>query len=91
MGTKSSYLPTNLVQIPSKGNKWFVVATKPPELRTSKNIQARKSTKTTDRQEAGRRWHKIEAEIWADFDKQIAGMSDALGKQWAEQFASVMG
>ncbi|PWG16184.1 site-specific integrase [Salibaculum griseiflavum] len=91
MGTKHQYLPTTLVQIPSKGNKWFVVATKPLELQTGKNIQRRVSTKTTDRREAGRRWHEIEAEIWANFDKQIAGLSDSQGKIWAEEFAAVMG
>ena len=70
MGTK--FNPPTLVQIPSKGNKWFVVVTKPEELQAfSKNKQARLSTGTTDRRRAEALMSKITQEIYEKFQKEI--------------------
>lgn len=74
MGTKlgTNYHPAKLVQIPSKGNKWYVVVTKPTALQTtSKNVQVRRSTGTTDKREAEIRSHRLAAEIYAEFDAAL--------------------
>lgn len=73
MGT--NYHPAKLVQIPSKGNKWYVVVTKPSSLQAiSKNIQVRRSTGTTDKREAEIRSHRLAAEIYAEFDTAILAL-----------------
>lgn len=70
MGT--NYHPAKLVQIPSKGNKWYVVVTKPKALQSiSKNVQVRRSTGTADQREAEIRLHRLAAEIYAEFDTAI--------------------
>jgi len=70
MGTK--YYPAKLIQIPSKGNKWFVVITKPKELRAgSKNLQVRRSTGTSDKREAEILMPGIATDIYAEFDTAL--------------------
>lgn len=70
MGT--NYHPPKLVQIRSKGNKWFVVITKPPSLQgTSSNIQVRRSTRTTDRRKAEAALPGIASAIYQEFDSEL--------------------
>lgn len=70
MGT--NYHPARLVQIPSKGNKWFVVVTKPNELKSgSKNLQVRRSTGTTDKRRAESAMVRIAGKIYDEFDVEI--------------------
>ncbi|MCF2870775.1 phage integrase SAM-like domain-containing protein [Octadecabacter sp. G9-8] len=70
MGT--NYHPPSLVQIPTKGNKWFVVITKPQELQqASKNKQVRRSTKTTDKRLAEARLPGIANDIYKEFDRDL--------------------
>lgn len=66
--TTDDFHPPKLIQLPSRGNVWYVVVTKPLALRKSPNDkQARKSTKTTDYKVAERRLHRIAAEIYSEF------------------------
>ena len=66
------YAKSTLVPIKSKGGYYFVVCTKPIELRKSKRDKAvRRSTKTRDYREATRLWDKIEAEIYREFDAAL--------------------
>ncbi|MGO4909024.1 DUF6538 domain-containing protein [Pseudorhodobacter sp. W20_MBD10_FR17] len=70
MGT--NFHPPKLIQIPSKGNKWYVVITKPVELQgSSTNIQVRRSTKTTDRRKAESAMPSIATAIYAEFDTAL--------------------
>lgn len=70
MGT--NYHPPKLVKIPSKGDKWFVVITKPVELQgTNSNIQVRRSTKTTDRRKAEAALPGIASAIYQEFDTAL--------------------
>ncbi|MEP3198798.1 MAG: phage integrase SAM-like domain-containing protein [Lentilitoribacter sp.] len=74
MGTTlgTTFHPPSLIQIPSKGNKWFVVLTKPDELRTfSKGKQVRRSTGTSDKKLAETRSVQIANEIYEEFQKEI--------------------
>ena len=62
----------SLVQIPSKKNQWYVVVTKPEELRDGKkNIQVRRSTKTSDYKIARKLEHGIIAKIYAEWDAAL--------------------
>lgn len=72
MGTTSGtkYHPTTLVQLPSKGNRWFVQATLPKPLQ-GKNKQKRVSTGTSDRKLAERLQHEITKQIYDGFDEQL--------------------
>ena len=72
MGTTSgtNYHPTTLVQLPSKGNRWFVQATLPKPLQ-GKNKQKRVSTGTSDRKLAERLQHEITKQIYDGFDEQL--------------------
>ena len=66
------YAKSILVPIKSKGDDYFVVCTKPIELRKTKSDKAvRRSTKTRDYREATRLWDKIEAEIYREFDAAL--------------------
>jgi len=66
------YAKSTLVPIKSKGDYYFVVCTKPIELRKTKSDKAvRRSTKTRDYREATRLWDKIEAEIYSEFDAAL--------------------
>lgn len=73
MGTKvgTKYHPSTLVQLPAKGNKWFVVVTLPKALQTTKNLRRRKSTGTTDHRTAKSLQHQITQEIYAEFDEAL--------------------
>ncbi len=74
MGTKlgTNYHPPSLVQLPSKGNKWFVLVTKPQELQEpGKSAQVRRSTKTTDKRLTQSRLPAITNDIYGEFDKAL--------------------
>lgn len=63
------YYPHSLKQIPSKGNQWYVIITKPEALRENKkNIQVRRSTGTTDYKYAKQLEIDIVAKVYAEFD-----------------------
>ena len=66
------YPAHSLVQIPSKNNQWYVVVTKPVALRDGKkNIQVRRSTKTSDYKIARQLEHGIIAKIYAEWDAAL--------------------
>lgn len=70
MGT--NFNPPNLVLIPSKGNKWFVVVTKSKELQAySKNKQVRRSTGADDERITKSKSIQIVNEIYQKFEDQI--------------------
>lgn len=70
LGTK--FHSPSLIQIPSKGNKWFVVVTKPEELQAfSKGKQVRRSTGTSDRKLAESKSVQIANKIYEEFQKEI--------------------
>ena len=74
MGTTASikYAKSTLKQIKSKGDYYFVICTKPHELRLSPHDkQKRLSTKTRDHREASKLWDKLEREIYVEFDKAL--------------------
>ncbi len=74
MGTTlgTTFHPPSLIQIPSKGDKWYVVVTKPDELRIySKGKQVRRSTGTSDKKLAEMRSVQIAKEIYEEFQKEI--------------------
>lgn len=74
MGTTlgTTFHPPSLIQIPSKGNKWYVVVTKPDELRIySKGKQVRRSTRTSDKKLAETRSVQIANEIYEEFQNEI--------------------
>ena len=74
MGTTlgTTFYPPSLIQIPSKGDKWYVVVTKPEELRIySKGKQVRRSTGTSDKKLAETRSVQIAKEIYEEFQKEI--------------------
>lgn len=73
MGTRlgTNYHPPSLVQIPSKGNKWFVVITKPTELQAGSNIQVRRSTGTSDKRTAETAMPGIASQIYREFDAAL--------------------
>jgi integrase len=74
MAAQSRYPVTRLVQIPSKGNKYYVQVTKPPEVFaiTGGNRTERRSTGSEDKRHAERLWRSIEQEIYADWDRLLA-------------------
>lgn len=79
MGT--NYHPPRLVQIPTKGNKWFVVITKPTTLQgASANIQVRRSTGTTDKRKAEAAMPGIATEVYREFDRAL-DVKDQQGSQ----------
>lgn len=70
LGTK--FHPPTLVKVASKGNKWFVYVTKPPELQAySKTKQVRRSTGTTDKRRAEAVKSEITSKIYEEFQKEI--------------------
>jgi integrase len=70
LGTK--FHPPTLIQVPSKGNKWFVVVTKPQELLShSKAKQVRRSTGTSDKKIAESKSVQIANEIYEEFQREI--------------------
>lgn len=72
MALNRGYAPPSLTQIPSKGNVWYVIITKPESLRGGKkNIQVRRSTGTTDRRLARIKQSQIVEEIYAEWDRQL--------------------
>lgn len=74
MGTNlgTNYHPPRLIQIPTNGNKWFVVITKPTTLQgTSANIQVRRSTGTTDKRKAEAAMPGIATKVYQEFDKAL--------------------
>ena len=74
LGTTASikYEKSTLKKLPSKGNYYYVICTKPHELRrNSHDKQKRLSTKTRDHREASKLWDKLEREIYAEFDKAL--------------------
>lgn len=78
MGTNlgTNYHAPSLTQIPSKGNKWYVVVTKPPELqKSSKNKQIRRCTGTTDKNLAETRLPEIATKIYHEFDALLRAQS----------------
>ena len=79
------YNASTLVQMKSLGNKWYVVVTKPAELKSS-GSQARRSTGTTDKREAQKKQHEITEAIYADFDKKLAELTSATTKPREVQY-----
>lgn len=72
MALNRDYLPPSLKQIPSKGNVWYVIITKPESLRDGKkNIQVRRSTGTTDGRIARAKQSQIVEEVYAEWDKLL--------------------
>ena len=74
LGTTASikYAKSTLKQIKSKGDYYFVICTKPHELRRNPHDkQKRLSTKTKNHREASKLWDKLEREIYAEFDKAL--------------------
>ena len=72
MAVQNRYEPTQLIQMPSKGNYWFVIGRKPEELRVKdKDNRQRLSTKTRDKRQANLLWRSIEAELYALWDSQL--------------------
>lgn len=69
MGTK--YHPSTLVQLPAKGNKWYVVVTKPKELQSAGSIKVRRSTGTIDEKIARGLKFQLTQEIYAEFDEAL--------------------
>ena len=65
------YNKTQLIQISSKGDKFYVVGTRPVELYEGKTKQDRLSTGTSDEREAHRMWDKLEAQIYSKWDKLL--------------------
>ncbi|MDU8913365.1 tyrosine-type recombinase/integrase [Aestuariicoccus sp. MJ-SS9] len=65
------YHPPTLVQVPSKGNRWYVYVTKPKALQKKGGKQAKKSTNTTDERIARQRMHGIAQEIYDGFDRDL--------------------
>ncbi len=65
------YHASRLIQVKSKGNKWYVQVTKPRELQSPKSKQEKRSTGTTDRKAAEKRQHQITQEIYARFDQML--------------------
>jgi hypothetical protein len=88
MGTKmgTKYHPSRLVQLPAKGNKWYVHVTRPKELQTSKNLIVRRSTGTTDEKIARKLQYKITQEIYSEFDAALTSaplsIIDLAKKHW---------
>ena len=66
------YNPPRLVQVPSKGNMWYVSITKPLALQSGSNKQIKKSTRTTDRREAEKRVNKIVTTMYTLFDDSLS-------------------
>ena len=80
-----NYHPPTLSQIPSKRNMFYVVITKPEELRDGKaTIQVRRSTGTTDQRIARTRMPKIAEQIYAEWDKLLDRdlFIDELDRHW---------
>ena len=73
MGTKTGtkYHASTLVQLPAKGNKWYVVVTKPKELQTPRSNKIRRSTGTVDKKIAKGLQHQLTQEIYAEFDAAL--------------------
>jgi hypothetical protein len=72
MALNRGYLPPSLKQIPSKGNIWYVIITKPEPLRDGKkNIQIRRSTGTSDSRIARAKQSQIVEEVYAEWDKHL--------------------
>ena len=65
------YNKTKLIRIPSKGNMFYVVGTKPVELYEGKTKQDRLSTGTSDERDAHRLWDKLEAQLYSKWDKLL--------------------
>lgn len=82
----NNYHPPRLVQIPTKGNKWFVVITKPTTLQgTSANIQVRRSTGTTDKRKAEAAMPGIATKVYQEFDKAL-NVKEQQAPQWQIKF-----
>lgn len=69
MGTK--YHPSTLVQLPAKGNKWYVVVTKPKELQSAGSNKVRRSTGTVDMKIARGMKMQLTQEIYDEFDEAL--------------------
>lgn len=78
MGTR--YHPSTLIQLPAKGNKWYVVVTKPIELQTTANIRVRRSTGTTDEKLAKSKQHAITQAIYKEFDAALTPPKQTLAE-----------
>ena len=78
MGTR--YHPSTLIQLPAKGNKWYVVVTKPLELQTTSSIRVRRSTGTTDEKLARSKQHGITQAIYKEFDIALAPPKQTLAE-----------
>ena len=97
------YAPPSLTQIPSKGNVWFVIITRPEPLQGGKkNIQVRRSTGTTDHRLARIKQSQIVEEIYAEWDSLLErdplvelleayGFNDPIYKCSAKQFIKRQG
>lgn len=103
MALNRGYPPPSLKQIPSKGNVWYVIITKPEELRDGKkNIQTRRSTGTTDERSAKIKHSHIVESIYSEWDALLKrdpfielleenGFSDTIHHQSAAEFVDRFG
>ena len=103
MALNRGYPPPSLKQIPSKGNVWYVIITKPDELRGGKkNIQTRRSTGTTDERSAKIKQSQIVETIYSEWDELLKrdpfvefleenGFSDTTHHQSAAEFVKRFG
>ena len=103
MALNRGYAPPSLTQIPSKGNVWYVIITKPETLRGGKaNIQVRRSTGTTDHRLARIKQSPIVEEIYAEWDRLLErdpfielleahGFNDPIHNWSAKQFVERLG
>lgn len=72
MALNRDYPPPSLTQIPSKGNIWYVIITKPNALRDGKkNIQVRRSTGTEDVKLARVKQSQIVEQIYQEWDRLL--------------------
>jgi integrase len=82
MGTKmgTKYHASSLVQLPAKGNKWYIVVTKPKELQTAGSIKVRRSTGTIDPKIAKGLQLKLTQEIYSEFDEALKPIPPTLAE-----------
>ena len=73
MVSENPYPVTKLVQIPSKGDMFFVQVTKPKDVFaiSGGNKTVRKSTGTKDKRLAEKLWRSIEQEIYREWDNLL--------------------
>ena len=83
----TTYQPSTLNKLATKGGKWYVFVTKPTELQSHPKEQVRRSTGTTDEKLAKRKQHQITQNIYAEFDKVLGRdpLVELLKPRWDER------